>query len=106
MASDGHGGTLITDPPASQQPNASGGLGGSIDLSNINFDNHTTLGYSAKGDNTGGAPASSGSLHAHSLALLGQYAASSFVMASDSHGGTPITDPSASQQPLLTLPHA
>jgi hypothetical protein len=106
MASDGHGGTLITDPPASQQPNASGGPGGSIDSSNINFDDHTTLGYSAKGDNTSGAPASSGSLHAHSLALLGQYAASSFVTASDSHGGTPITDPSASQQPLLTLPHA
>jgi hypothetical protein len=37
--------------------------------------------------------------------LLGQYMASSFVMASDGHGGTMITDPPSNQQPLLTHPH-
>jgi len=43
--------------------------------------------------------------HATGLALLGQYAASSFVMASDGHGGTLISEPAPSQQSLLTLPH-
>jgi hypothetical protein len=44
--------------------------------------------------------------HAQSVALLGQYMASSFVMASDGHGGTMITDPPPSQQSLLSHPHA
>ena len=45
--------------------------------------------------------------HAASLALLGQFMASSFVTAGDGHGGTPLADPASSQQqPLLTQPHA
>jgi len=45
--------------------------------------------------------------HAASLALLGQYMASSFVTAGDGQGGTPLADPASSQQqPLLTQPHA
>jgi hypothetical protein len=75
-----------------------------IDLADITFGANAILGYSANGGNTGGTW-TSGSLNAPSLALLGQYAASSFVMASDGHGGTLITDPAPSQQPLLTLPH-
>jgi hypothetical protein len=45
---------------------------------------------------------------AAAITLLGQYMASSFVTAADGHGGTLITEAShtASQQPLLTLPHA
>ena len=41
------------------------------------------------------------------ITLLGHYMASSFVTAADGHGGTLITEASqtASQQPLLTLPH-
>ena len=44
--------------------------------------------------------------HAASLALLGQFMASSFVTAGDGHGATPIADPPSNQQPLLTQPHA
>jgi hypothetical protein len=79
---------------------------GSIDLSGISFGTHTTLPYSPSSDNTGGTLTVSDGLHAQNVALLGQYMASSFVMASDGHGGTLINDPPASQQPLLTHPHA
>ena len=42
-----------------------------------------------------------------SVALLGQYMASSFVMAGDGQGGTLITDPpSSQQQPVLAQPQA
>jgi Ca2+-binding RTX toxin-like protein len=51
------------------------------------------------------ATASGGSL-APTAALLGQFAASSFVAAGDAHGTTPIPDQPSSQQPLLTQPHA
>jgi Ca2+-binding RTX toxin-like protein len=46
---------------------------------------------------TPGAPAA---------ALLSQFMASSFVTAGDGHGGTPISDPQSTQQPLLAQPHA
>jgi hypothetical protein len=40
------------------------------------------------------------------VALLGQYMASSFATASDGGGGTLITDPPPNQQQFLTQPHA
>jgi hypothetical protein len=43
---------------------------------------------------------------AANLAALGQFMASSFVVAGDAHGTTPITDQPSNQQPLLTQPHA
>jgi hypothetical protein len=95
--------------------NAKGGVNGSIDLTGANssidltgisFGGNTTLGYSANSDNTGGTLTVSDGSHAASVALLGQYMASSFVMASDGHGGTLITDPQSNQAPLLTQPHA
>jgi hypothetical protein len=45
-------------------------------------------------------------LHAHSLALLAQYMASSFVTSSDGHGTSLITDLLPNQHQLLSLPHA
>jgi len=77
-----------------------------VDLADIAFGANTTLGYSANSGNTGGTLTVSDGPHATRLALLGQYAASSFVMASDGHGGTLISDPAPSRQSLLTLPHA
>ena len=57
--------------------------------------------------NTGDTVTAADGAHAASLALLGQYMASSFVTAGDGHGGTPLADPASSQQqPLLTQPHA
>ena len=57
-------------------------------------------------NNTGNTSTASDGSHAASVALLGQFMASSFVTAGDGHGGTPIADPPPSQQPLLTQPHA
>jgi RTX calcium-binding nonapeptide repeat (4 copies) len=43
----------------------------------------------------------------HTVALLGQAMASSFVTAGDGQGATPVSDqPATQQQPLLTQPHA
>jgi hemolysin type calcium-binding protein len=58
------------------------------------------------GDNTGGTSTASDGSHAAGLALLGQFMASSFVTAGDSHGGSPISDAPSSQPPLLAQPHA
>jgi Ca2+-binding RTX toxin-like protein len=59
------------------------------------------------GNNSGGTATASDGSQAASLALLGQFMASSFVTAGDGHGGTPLADPASSQQqPLLTQPHA
>jgi hypothetical protein len=68
-----------------------------------------TLTDSAPGTATATAH-STGSVQGHgghtpSLALLGQYMASSFVLPSDSQSGTPFTDPH-DQQHHLSLPHA
>src|SRR5215470_17805439 len=57
-------------------------------------------------NSTGGGAAASDGSRAAGMALLGQFAASSFVTAGDAHGTTPITDQPSNQQPLLTQPHA
>jgi hypothetical protein len=44
--------------------------------------------------------------HTANLSLLGQYAASSFAMASDGHGGTLITEAAAIAQNQPMQPHA
>jgi hypothetical protein len=108
LSKDRNGGTLVVDPPISGSltPNADHGTASGIDLSEISFGANTTLAYAANNDNTGGTLTVSDGLHAQSLALLGQYMASSFSMASDGHGGTLITDPALTQQSQLTLPHA
>src|SRR6516162_6538995 len=56
--------------------------------------------------NTGGGAAVSDGSGAAGVALLGQFAASSFVAAGDAHGTTQIADQPSNQQPLLTQPHA
>ena len=73
------------------------GFGGpdQFDLTDIAFGTNTTLGYAANANNTGGTLTVSDGAHTANLALLGQYAASSFAAAGDGHGGTVITDPPA-----------
>ncbi|MGB7278838.1 MAG: calcium-binding protein [Pseudolabrys sp.] len=56
-------------------------------------------------NNTGGTSTASDGSHAADLALLGQFMASSFVVAGDGDGATPIADQLETQQPLLTQPH-
>ena len=45
-------------------------------------------------------------IHTANIALLGNYMASTFVMASDGHGGTLISEAPHNQQGLLTTPVA
>ena len=89
------------------------GSGFPIDTLTMTASN-TTLGESATSatqtitvsDPPAGGQATPSDGHAINLALLGQYMASSFVTAGDSHGGTLITDPPPNQQSILTLPHS
>jgi hypothetical protein len=115
LAGAATGKVTFAGPTGSLQLNSSQAFSGKIagfggqdvmDLGDIAFGANTTLGYRENASDTGGTLTVSDGLHAQSVALLGQYMASSFVMASDGHGGTMITDPPSNQQPLLTHPHA
>jgi len=108
LSQDGGTGTLVKDPPVSGSftPRANGGAAGNIDLFGISSGPNTTLAYSASNDHTGSTLTASDGLHAQSVALLAQYMASSFVMASGGHGGTLITEPPSNQQLFLAHPHA
>ena len=62
---------------------------------------------SAAGDTTGGTLTVTDGTHVANIALLGNYMASTFVTASDGHGGTLIAEGAQTAQPsLLTHPHA
>ena len=56
--------------------------------SDLAFGAHTTLGYSPNSNQTGGTLTVGDGSHAASIALLGNYIASSFAIAGDSNGGT------------------
>jgi hypothetical protein len=106
IAFEGNSGTLELDSSASFTGQISGfSTQDGIDLSDIGFGFNSTLGYSASGDNTATLTVSDGA-HTANIALLGQYAASSFATDSDGHDGTLITSVQPSQQQLLTQPHA
>jgi hypothetical protein len=99
----GNSGKLTLD----QSQNFAGqitGFGGQdqLDLLDLNFGANATLGYSANTDNSGGMLTVTDGLHTANLALIGQYAAGSFAMASDGHGGSLVTDVPLTQQPVLT----
>jgi hypothetical protein len=147
-ASDGNGGTLLTDPTViTQKPgNAAESIGNAtvlevstpdsgnvtftgttgalwldqpstftgkvsgfgaqnvIDLSGIPFNAQTTLGYSANSNKTGGTLSITDGALSAKIALLGNYMASSFAVASDNHGGTMVVA-EASSSSLLANPH-
>ena len=74
-----------------------------IDLSGLSLGANSTLAdFSA---NAGGTSTANGDPYGQTLALFGHYMASSFVLPSDGHSGTPITEPQE-QQHHLSLPHA
>jgi hypothetical protein len=102
----GKGGKLVLDL-ASDFAGKISGFGGQdrLDLADIGFGSQTTLGYSANGN--GGTLTVSDAGHIAKIALLGNYMASSFVAASDGHGGTLIeAAASTAGQNALALPHA
>ena len=80
-------------------------LGNYLDLTDIAYVASKTPSYTPNGGNTGGTLSVTDGTHTANIALLGNYMASSFVPSSDGHGGTLITDPPSSQQPLLSQPH-
>jgi hypothetical protein len=78
-----------------------------LDLADIAFSPKMTLGYAANTNNSVGNLTVNDGTHVASLALLGNYMASSFMASSDGHGGTFI-EPSqiaSYQQSVLTHPH-
>jgi hypothetical protein len=62
---------------------------------------------SANADASGGTLSVGDGMHMANIALLGSYMASTFVTASDGHGGTLISEAAqtSAQSPLLTQPH-
>jgi hypothetical protein len=65
------------------------------------------MGYAANADHSGGTLSARDGMHMADIALLGSYMASSFVAASNGHGGTMISKAaqSATQIPMVTQPH-
>jgi hypothetical protein len=81
--------------------------GDHLDLSDIQFGSgNTTLAYTANAGNSGGKLTVSDGSHTVSLAMLGQYTAADFALASDGHGGTMISDPGVQAQNQLAPAHA
>jgi hypothetical protein len=129
FASDGHGGTIVYDPPSSNATPTAASLTSTgacpppddsstlaalsssigspkgVDLPTIAFDPQTTLGYLPNRQPTGGNPSFADATHGSNIALLGSYMASSFAMASDNHGGTVVAgEAMESHHPLLAGP--
>ena len=78
--------------------------GDTIDLASLLYDTKTTtLGYSGTGA-SGTLSVTSGA-QTDMIALLGNYAASSFSLASDGHGGTSILD-TANMAKIAAMPFA
>ncbi len=83
-------GTLKLDDPASFSGTVAGMTGAdAIDFANIDFVVGQTVAFA--GNTTGGSLTISDGAHSASIALLGNYMASTFVAASDGHSGTTIT---------------
>jgi hypothetical protein len=108
--SNGSNGTLSLDDSQHFTGVVSGfGDQDQIDFGDIGFSTNTTLGYAANSTNTGGTLTVSDGTHTASIALLGQYVVGNFTIASDPHGGTPVTDPSVApptdQNPITVVTH-
>jgi autotransporter passenger strand-loop-strand repeat protein len=91
------GGTLRLD----ESTGFTGMIGGftyydQIDLADLFYGSSTTFAYS--GDAQGGTLTVTDGVHTAALALLGQYAAADFTLATDQHGGTIV-----SQSPAQAL---
>jgi hypothetical protein len=76
-----------------------------IDLPGIAFDAQTTLGYLPDSNQPGGTLSLAGGAQSAKIALLGNYMASSFAVASDHHSDSMVIEAwQASNQSLLSHP--
>ena len=88
----GADGTLKLDAATAYTGKVSGlALGDTLDLANLAYDSHMTVGYS--GNAAGGVLSVSNGSQTANIALLGNYMASTFTLGSDGHGGTTVVDP-------------
>ena len=97
-----HNTATVADPGGHRAGKALAG----VEVPEITFGATSSLGYPTNGVDSGGASIVSDGLRTHSLALLSQYMASSFVTSSDGHDSTVIPVPPPDQQLLLSHPHA
>ncbi|WP_375783094.1 hypothetical protein ACE10Z_24710 [Bradyrhizobium sp. Pha-3] len=103
VAFQGSTGTLKLDNSASFAGTVAGMTGSdAIDFANINFANVQTPSFS--GDSTHGTLTVTDGTVTASIALLGNYMASTFTTSSDGHGGTLVVDPPATQVSQLAQP--
>ncbi len=94
LASDGHGGTMITDRAVvAQTDHAPSSVGNTHSYTANNSDTGDTL---TAGHHNG---------EFANIALIGQYTAASFALAGGGHGGAVINDPAAGAQSHLASPH-
>ncbi|MCP3416203.1 hypothetical protein NLM16_19090 [Bradyrhizobium brasilense] len=99
----GSTGTLKLDNSASFTGTVAGMSGSdTIDFANINFATVQTPTFS--GDSTHGTLTVTDGTVTASIALLGNYMASTFTASSDGHGGTSVVDPPAMQVSQLAQP--
>jgi hypothetical protein len=102
----GDTGTLKLDNSSSFAGTVAGMSGqDTIDFADIIF--ATVQSPTFSGNSSGGTLAVTDGTHTASIALLGNYLASTFVASSDGHGGTSVVDPpaaSVNQNALLSLP--
>ena len=73
-----------------------------IDFADINFASIQTPTFA--GNSSSGTLHVTDGTHTASIALLGNYMASTFVASSDGHGGTSVVDPQPTQQTMLAQP--
>ncbi|SED91990.1 autotransporter passenger strand-loop-strand repeat-containing protein [Bradyrhizobium erythrophlei] len=103
VAFQGSTGTLKLDNSASFNGTVAGMTGSdAIDFANINFANVHTPTFS--GDSSHGTLTVTDGTVTASIALLGNYMASTFTTSSDGHGGTLVVDPPAMQVSQLAQP--
>ncbi len=99
----GSTGTLKLDNSASFTGTVAGMSGSdTIDFANINFANVQTPTFT--GNASGGTLTVTDGTVTASIALLGNYMASTFTASSDGHGGTSVVDPPAMQVSQLAQP--
>jgi autotransporter passenger strand-loop-strand repeat protein len=78
-----------------------------IDLRDIAFGSSTTRSFIEASNHLSGTLTVTDGVHTANIALLGQYMASQFHLATDGPAGTLVTDPpAATTSALLSLPHA
>ncbi len=102
----GSSGTLQLDRAMDFAGSISGfGGGDQVDLRDIAFASSSTVLAFTPTTGGGGTLSVNDGTHSANLALIGNYAAASFVVASDNQGGTVIAEAPMSQPPLMTQPH-